>query len=243
MGIEAVINHCTSFVRLHCLLKYCFESCALLGMAKKYLTLERSFYIRQAMKKTRDIKSVEQSLVAFYRHSKRMPTYAEMMDLFEVRSKSVVSYWIEKLIENGVLEKDSQGHLRLSGIPFGIPLVGNVAAGLPVSAEENMHDVVSMDEYLVAKPDSSFLLRVTGDSMIGAGIMEGDMVVVEQDRPPKNGDIVLAEVDGQWTMKYFRRQGKEVVLEAANPAYPTICPREELKIGGVITASVRKYLM
>lgn len=195
------------------------------------------------MKKTRDIKSVEQSLVAFYRHSKRMPTYAEMMDLFEVRSKSVVSYWIDKLIEKGILEKDAQGFLRLSGISFGIPLVGNVAAGLPVSAEESAHEVVSMDEYLVTKPDSSFLLRVTGDSMIGAGIMEGDLVVVERERTPKSGDIVLAEVDGQWTMKYFRRQGREVVLEAANPAYPTIYPKEELKIGGVITASVRRYLM
>jgi repressor LexA len=87
------------------------------------------------------------------------------------------------------------------------------------------------------------LLRVTGDSMIGAGIMEGDLVIVERNRTPKNGDIVLAEVDGQWTMKYFRRQGREVVLEAANPAYPLIHPKEELKIGGVITASVRKYLM
>jgi len=207
------------------------------------LTLERPFYIREAMKKTRDIKSVEQSLVAFYRNSKRMPTYTEMMDLLEVRSKSVVSYWIEKLIEKGILEKDAQGFLKLSGISFGIPLVGNVAAGLPTSAEENARDVVSMDEYLVAKPDSSFLLRVTGDSMIGAGIMDGDLVVVQRDRQPKNGDIVLAEVDGQWTMKYLRRQGKEVVLEAANPAYPTIYPQEELKIGGVITASVRKYLM
>jgi len=106
-----------------------------------------------------------------------------------------------------------------------------------------MHDVVSMDEYLVAKPDSSFLLQVTGDSMTGAGIMDGDLVVVERERTPKSGDIVLAEVDGQWTMKYFRRQGGEVILEAANPAYPTIYPKEELKIGGVITASVRKYLM
>jgi SOS regulatory protein LexA len=194
------------------------------------------------MKKARDIKSVEQSLVFFYRNQKRMPTYAEMMDLFEVRSKSVVFYWIEKLIEKGILEKDAQGFLKLSGISFGIPLVGNVAAGLP-AAEENSRDMISMDEYLVAKPDTSFLLEVTGDSMTGAGIMEGDLVIVERGRAPKSGDIVLAEVDGRWTMKYFRRQGGEVVLEAANPAYPAIYPREELKIGGVITASVRKYLM
>ena len=195
------------------------------------------------MKKTRDIKSVEQSLVSFYRNQKRMPTYTEMMDLFEVRSKSVVSYWIDKLIEKGILEKDGQGFLKLSGISFGIPLVGNVAAGLPVSAEENAHDVVSMDAYLVDKPETSFLLRVSGDSMVGAGIMDGDLVVVERSRQPRNGDIVLAEVDGQWTMKYFQRRGKEIVLEAANPAYPTIYPKEELKIGGGITASVRKYLM
>ena len=195
------------------------------------------------MKKTRDIKSVEESLAAFYRRQKRMPTYAEMMDLFEVRSKSVVSYWIDKLIEKGILEKDAQGFLKLSGISFGIPLVGNIAAGLPASAEENTRDVVSMDAYLVAKPESSFLLRVTGDSMIGAGIMEGDLVVVERNREPKNGDIVLAEVDGQWTLKYFRRKGGQVMLEAANPAYPMIYPREELKIGGVITAAIRKYLM
>ena len=207
------------------------------------MTIERTFYIRRAMKKTRDIKSVEQSLVSFYRQQKRMPTYAEMMDLFEVRSKSVVFYWIEKLIEKGILEKDAQGFLKLSDVSFGIPLVGNVAAGIPASAEESQRDVLSMDEYLVARPETSFLLRVTGDSMIGAGIMEGDLVIVERERTPRNGDIVLAEVDGQWTMKYFRRQGGKVVLVAANPAYPVICPREELKIGGVITASVRKYLM
>ena len=195
------------------------------------------------MKKTRDIKSIEQSLVAFYRDSKRMPTYAEMMDLFEVRSKSVVSYWIDKLIEKGVLEKDTQGYLKLSGVSFGLPLVGNVAAGLPASAEESSRDMVSMDDYLVSRPDASFLLRVTGDSMVGAGIMEGDLVVVEKNREPKNGDIVLAEVDGEWTMKYFRKQGRDVFLEAANPAYPAIRARDELKIGGVIAASVRKYLM
>ncbi len=194
------------------------------------------------MKKTRDIQSIQENLVTFYRKTKRMPSYAEMMALFEVRSKSVVSYWIEKLIEKGILEKDPQGHLKLSGIYFGIPLVGHVAAGLPVSAEESSREVVSMDEYLVTKPDSSFLLRVTGDSMTGAGIMDGDLVIVERGRLPKNGDIVLAEVDGEWTMKYLRRKGPDVLLEAANPAYLPIRPKGELKIGGVVTASVRKYL-
>ena len=195
------------------------------------------------MKVKRTLQDVEKIIAAFFRENRRMPSYSEMMDIIGVRSKSVVDFWVKKLVAAGVLEKDSRGFLKLSKIPFGIPLVGNVAAGLPTDAEENAHEGVSMDEYLVNKPESSFLLRVTGDSMIGAGIMEGDLVIVERNREPKNGDIVLAEVDGQWTMKYFRRQGRKVALEAANPAYSTIYPQEELKIGGVITASVRKYLM
>lgn len=193
------------------------------------------------MEKKRDIKSIEQSIGAFYREQRRMPTYAEMLELFGVRSKSVVHYWIKKLMDEGVLGKDTNGFLRPLRPSLGIPLVGNVAAGFPSPAEEELREVISMDEYLVAKPEESFLLKVTGDSMIGAGIMEGDLVIVEKGKTPKNGDIVLAEVDGQWTMKYFRRQGKEVFLEAANDAYPVIRPKEELKIGGVITAAVRKY--
>ena len=77
--------------------------------------------------------------------------------------------------------------------------------------------------------------------MIGEGIKEKDLVIVERGREPKNGDIILAEVDGNWTMKYFRKKGKKVTLEAANPKYPPIVPQEELRIAGVITAVVRKY--
>ncbi|HOE80292.1 MAG TPA: transcriptional repressor LexA [Smithellaceae bacterium] len=193
------------------------------------------------MKKVRNTKTLGRILADFYRRHRRMPSYAEMMELFGVRSKSVVSYWIDKLIEGGILEKDQRGYLRLTSLSAGIPLVGTVAAGLPVAAEESARDMVSMDEYLVEKPESSFLLRVTGDSMSQAGIMEGDLVVVDQSREPKNGDIVLAEVDGQWTMKYFRRRADKVSLEAANPAYRSIHPSRELKIGGVVIASVRKY--
>lgn len=95
---------------------------------------------------------------------------------------------------------------------------------------------------MIARPEASFLLQVSGDSMNGAGIVEGDLVIVERGREPKGGDIVIAEVDGEWTMKHFRREGKTVLLEAANPKYPPIRPREELKLGGVVTAVIRKYL-
>ena len=123
----------------------------------------------------------------------------------------------------------------------GLQVNGAVCAGFPSPAEEELRDVISFDDYLVAHPETSFLLSVTGDSMTGAGIMEKDLVIVERGRQPKDGDIILAEVDGNWTMKYFRKKARTITLEAANPAYPPIVPQTELRIAGVITAMVRKY--
>jgi repressor LexA len=77
--------------------------------------------------------------------------------------------------------------------------------------------------------------------MTGAGIMPHDMVIVDRGRPPKSGDIVIAEVDGQWTMKYLRKRGESVMLIPANPKYKPITPKNELTIAGVVTAVVRKY--
>jgi len=193
------------------------------------------------MKKKRDIKSVEQKISSFFREQRRMPTYSEMLGLLGVRSKSVVHYWIEKLRKGGILEKDAGGFLKPTRATLGLPMVGDVAAGFPSPAEEELRDIISFDEYLITRPESSFLLKVSGDSMTGAGIMDGDLVIVEKGRNPKNGDIVLAEVDGEWTMKFFRRNGKEIVLEAANEKYPTIRAKTELRLAGIITAVIRKY--
>jgi SOS regulatory protein LexA len=193
------------------------------------------------MKEKRTIQSVQKIIAAFFRDNRRMPSFAEMVDLLGVSSKSVVNFWINKLVDAGILEKDDKGHLIITKRSFAIPLVGSVQAGFPSPEEESLCDIISMDEYLVAKPEASFLLQVSGDSMIGEGIMAGDLVIVERGREPKSGDIVIAEVDGEWTMKYFKRQGRQVVLEAANPKYPIIRPKMELRLGGVVTAVIRKY--
>jgi len=191
--------------------------------------------------KRRTIKTVEKTIAAFFRENRRMPTYAEMIDLLGVRSKSVVHFWINKLLTEGLLEKDSRGFLKLSRRSLALPMVGEIAAGFPSPAEEELRDIISFDEYLVTRPESSFLLKVSGDSMAGEGIMEGDLVIVEKGRDPKNGDIIVAEVDGEWTIKYFRKEGKNVILEAANPKYKAIRPKSELRLGGVVTAVIRKY--
>ncbi len=193
------------------------------------------------MEGKRTVQGVARRIATFSRENRRMPTYAEMVDLLGVRSKSVVDFWIRKLVAEGLLEKDAKGFLRPCMRSLALPMLGDVQAGFPSPAEEELRDLISLDEYLVTRPDSSFLLKVSGDSMEGEGIKEGDLVIVERGRDPKNGDIILAEVDGAWTMKYFRKKGKDVVLEAANPRYPVIRPRAELKVGGIITAVIRKY--
>jgi len=193
------------------------------------------------MKVKRTLSDVEKKIFTFFRKNRRMPTYSEMAQIIGVRSKSVVDFWVRKLISAGVLQKDAKGFLAPARLSLALPLAGDVYAGFPSPAEEELRDVISFDEYLVNRPETSFLLSVTGDSMEGAGIMNKDLVIVERGREPKNGDIILAEVDGNWTMKYFCKKGKTVTLEAANPKYPPIIPKEELRIAGVITAVVRKY--
>ncbi|MEK9152791.1 MAG: S24 family peptidase, partial [Patescibacteria group bacterium] len=81
------------------------------------------------------------------------------------------------------------------------------------------------------------------DSMIDAGIHPGDMVILERGREPKNGDVVVAEVDREWTIKHYDKRGGRVTLRAANKKYQPITPREELRIAGVVTAVIRKYAL
>ncbi len=193
------------------------------------------------MKVKRTLQDVEKKITAFFRGHGRMPTYSEIAEIIGVRSKSVVHFWVAKLLAAGILQKDAKGFLTMVRNPRALKLAGEVCAGFPSPAEEELRDIISFDEYLIKNPETSFLLSVTGDSMIDAGIQEKDLVIVEKNKDPKDGDIILAEVDGNWTMKYFRRKGKMVTLEAANSKYAPIIPRTDLRIAGVITAVVRKY--
>ena len=193
------------------------------------------------MKEKRTTQSIRKLISSFYRTNRRMPSFSEMMELFGVKSKSVVHFWTSKLIAAEILARDDKGRLSFTKRSLAIPMAGSVQAGFPSPEEEALCDILSMDEYLVTKPDSSFLLQVSGDSMTDEGIMAGDLVIVEKGRQPRSGDIVIAEVDGEWTIKYFKKQGRQVVLEAANPKYPVIRPRTDLRIGGVVTAVIRKY--
>ena len=158
-----------------------------------------------------------------------------------LRSKNAVFKLVNKLELLGVLGRDEKGRLIPGSIASPVRVLGTVEAGFPSPAEEAMADTLSLDDLLIQNPEATFLLRVSGDSMSGAGILPGDMVLVDKGRVPKSGDIVIAEVDGEWTMKYLKKRGESVTLIPANPRYQPIRPRKELKIAGVVTAAVRKY--
>lgn len=170
-----------------------------------------------------------------------MPTYSEMMKLFGYRSKAAVFYALGKLIDEGVLEKDSRGRLIPKNLYGNIGLLGYVEAGFPSPAEEELIDTMSLDEYLIANKEATFMLKVKGDSMINAGIMEGDMVLVERGRQPKVGQIVIAQVDGEYTMKYYKIKNGQPYLEPANEKYPNIYPEQDLRVEAIVNAVIRRY--
>lgn len=178
---------------------------------------------------------------AFYDDKKRMPSYSEIAKLTRVSSKNAVFKMVERLSVLDLVSKDETGRL-IPGKNFsGVRLLGYVEAGFPSPAEEELSDTMTMDEYLIENKEATFMLKVKGDSMIEAGIMPGDMVLVERGREARDGDIVIAEVDNGWTMKYLRKQNGKVVLVPANHKYTSITPKEELKITAVVKAVVRKY--
>jgi len=186
---------------------------------------------------------VVSKLKMFYLRSKRLPSFSEIQNLLSYRSKAGVFRLVSHLTERGIVKKDSTGRLVPTAFfEGGIKCLGSIQAGFPSPAEEELIDTLSLDEFLVRKREASYLVKVTGDSMIEAGIMPDDLVIVERGREPKNGDIVIAQVDGEWTMKYYYKKGKEIVLKAANRKYGLIKPQQELVIGGVVTACIRKYV-
>jgi len=170
-----------------------------------------------------------------------MPSFSEIAKLAGFRSKNAVYKLINKLEKQKILQRDSKGRLIAGSIASPVKMLGTVEAGFPSPAEEELADNLSLDDLLIHNREATFLLKVSGDSMSNAGILPGDMVLVDKGEVPKSGDIVIAEVDGEWTMKYLRKRGESVMLLPANPKYQPIKPKRELKIAGVVTAVVRKY--
>ena len=177
----------------------------------------------------------------FFLTQKRMPTQREICQLFNYATTASSQYLVKQLIKNGFLEKDSSGKIVPKTLFITLPFLGPIKAGYPEGNEEQYVDSLSIEQYLVENPNRSFLLKVSGDSMINAGINEGDIVIIEKDKDPREGDILAAYIDGAWTLKFLKKDKGQVYLSPANPKYPLFVPKKELIVGGVVTGVVRKY--
>ena len=182
----------------------------------------------------------KRKIISYYERHRRMPGYQEIMELTGFRSKNAVFKLLAKLVDEGVIKKDSKGRITPKDLG-GVPLLGLIEAGFPSPAEEELLDVMDFDEYLTPNKESTYILKVKGDSMIDAGIHAGDMVVVERRATYKPGQIVVATIDGEYTMKYLRKKDGNFYLEPANSKYKPIYPRESFRVEAVVTAVVRKY--
>ncbi len=174
-----------------------------------------------------------------YRH-RRLPTYEQMCELFDVASKNAVFKIIQNFISDGWLAKDG-AQLITTPAFYSLPVLGSIRAGLPSMDDNQVMDQLIAGEFGLKKPDAYFVLKVSGDSMIGAGINDGDVVILDSQRSPRPGDIVAAYIDEEWTLKYYRPTRQGVTLEAANPKYPPLHPARSLKLGGVVVRVMRTY--
>lgn len=124
-----------------------------------------------------------------------------------------------------------------------LPLMGRIAAGVPIEAISEVSHHVSVPGTMLSGRDHHYALEVKGDSMIEAGINDGDVVVIREQDSAENGDIIVALVEGhEATLKRYRRKGAMIALEAANPAYETrILPEESVKVQGRLVGLIRSY--
>lgn len=176
----------------------------------------------------------------YFRQHKRLPNFEQIKELLGFQSKGSVTYLFRRLVEQGYFVKD-----RYAFIPqerfFTQRVYDSVKAGFPSPwDEENAHNI-DLDTYLIPRPESTIMIKVSGDSMIEAHINTGDMVIVDKGMHPKVDDIVVAEVDREYTLKYLKKDSNGYFLRAWNAKYPDFRAREELKIFGVVTGVVRKY--
>jgi len=175
------------------------------------------------------------------------PTIREIADHFEISVKGAHDHITALRKKNQLKIADKRPrtmglvHKRPEDADMmEIPLLGTVAAGMPLLAEENFNGNILMHRSLLKKNKKYFALKVKGDSMSGAGILEGDTAVIEKQNTVKNGEIAVAVIDEAVTLKRFYKESSRIRLQAENPAYKPIYS-QDVKILGRLFTIIRSY--
>jgi len=182
------------------------------------------------------------TLRVYWKEHKAFPSMARLADVLGLASSGGVFKVIGRLVEAGFLER-VEGRIAPTRDFFALPVLGKVRAGLPQMEDQTSGlEMVGVEDYLIRHPERTVFCRVRGDSMKDAGMLDGDMVVVERNRPTKAGDIVVALVDQELTVKYLYPHKSHAgwVLKPANPDYPDIIAQQSLEVLGVVVGVFRR---
>jgi len=178
----------------------------------------------------------------YYAEWKSIPSYAKLCEVLGINSKSWVKTILDRLCAAGFLERTPDGVWVPSRQFFARPLAeSSVQAGMPVAVTATHGDYFVIDDMLIDTPSKTTLISIKGDSMIDAGIHDGDVAVVEKRMTANIGDIVVAIVDNEFTLKTLDKERGHFILRPANPAFAVIRPQGTLEIFGVLVGLIRKY--
>jgi len=194
-------------------------------------------------------KQLLQFIVKQIREFNLPPSMSEMAEFLKVKSKNAVAKLLDALEENGFIKisgkargievLESLGESLEKGF-LSVPILGNIQAGVPHLAEEQIEDWINLPQTLIKGRRDVFLLRVRGQSMINAGIYEGDLVIVRPAKDVKNNDIVVALLHDEATVKRFIQIKNRAYLKAENPKFKDIYPKEEWMVQGKVVGVIRQ---
>ncbi len=180
------------------------------------------------------------TLQDYFAEHQVVPSITELSNLWQIASRSWTHRLVVRLKEGGYLEDSPGRRLRPGPLFYERTVVDRVRAGTPQAANDAPTESLSIDRFLIATPSETELFQVRGDSMIDAQIADGDYVVIERRSFANPGDIVLAQVDGEYTLKTLARDDGGFFLEPANTAFEAIRPVHGMAIHGVMTGLFRR---
>lgn len=177
----------------------------------------------------------------YYAEHHVLPSYKAIGNLIGLASTSAVHALVQRLKKEGFVDSAPDKRLTPGKRFFEREVLDSVRAGLPQPANGALPEAMNIDDYLIENPSRTVLLTVKGDSMTDAGLMPGDTVIVKKGAPAKPGDIVVAIVDGEYTVKYLAHDKTGFYLKPGNKNYSDICANDHLEIFGLVVGSFRKY--
>lgn len=177
----------------------------------------------------------------YYAEHRILPSFAGIGALVGMKSKAAVSAMVGRLIEAGYLAYAPDRRLQPEKRFFEREIADAIQAGVPRPANDALADAIAIDAHLIDTPSRAVLLTVKGDSMVEAGLLPGDTVIVKKGAPAKPGDIVVAIVDNEFTVKYLEQDKTGFYLRPGNKAYPSIRAHDHLEVYGLVVGMFRKY--